>query len=199
MILEVFPEPIYQSEMVLSESELSYFGTAREKGDYRNVYGNSTSNNSFVLNDPQLVEFKQKVQKHLDAYLQFVIGASGVSLQVTQSWLNFNDYATSHHTHTHVNSIVSGVIYLTPDPAPLVVFRKHDYFPIRPMITNMTEYNNPMRVIKVKQGDIVLFPSQMPHGVERNQTNKTRTSLAFNTFYKGVLGSEKNLTYLEIS
>lgn len=198
MILAAFPEPIYKGEMVLSESELSYFGNARKKGDYRNVYGNSTSNNSFVLNEPELVEFKERVQKHLDYYLSNVIGATGVSLQVTQSWLNFNDYASAHHTHTHVNSIVSGVIYLTPNPAPLVVYRKHDYFPIRPMITIMTEYNNPMKVIEVKQGDIVLFPSQTPHGVERNQTNRTRTSLAFNTFYKGVLGSEKNLTYLEI-
>ena len=198
MILEVFPEPIYKGSAVFSESELHYFGTARAKGDYRNTYGNSTSNDSFVLDRPELAELKAVVEVHLDNYLRDIVGASGVKLEITQSWINFNDYSTSHHTHTHVNSIVSGVIYITPDPAPLVVFRKHDYFPIRPMITNMTEYNNPMKVIDVKQGDILLFPSQLPHGVQANKTNKTRTSLAFNTFYKGSLGSKQNLTYLEL-
>jgi uncharacterized protein (TIGR02466 family) len=198
MILEVFPEPIYKGSAVFSESELHYFGTARAKGDYRNTYGNSTSNDSFVLDRPELAELKAVVEVHLDNYLRDIVGASGVKLEITQSWFNFNDYSTSHHTHTHVNSIVSGVIYITPDPAPLVVFRKHDYFPIRPMITNMTEYNNPMKVIDVKQGDILLFPSQLPHGVQANKTNKTRTSLAFNTFYKGSLGSKQNLTYLEL-
>ena len=198
MILDVFPEPIYKGEMVFTNSERSYFEKARNKGDYKNTYGNSTSNDSFVLENEEMGAMKIQIQHHLNNYIREILGASGVSLEITQSWLNFNDYATSHHTHTHVNSIVSGVVYLSPDPAPLVVFRKHDYFPIRPMITNMTEYNNPMKVIEVKQGDIVLFPSQTPHGVDRNKTNTTRISLAFNTFYKGILGSEKNLTYLEL-
>jgi uncharacterized protein (TIGR02466 family) len=199
MILEVFPEPVYKGEMVFSEEELSYFTRARQKGDYRNTYGNYTSNDSFVLENEELAGLKESVQKHLDYYLHNIIGASGVTLEITQSWLNFNDYGSSHHTHTHVNSIVSGVIYTTPNPAPLVVFKRQDYFPIRPMITNMTQYNNPMKVIEVKQGDIILFPSQLPHGVQSNKTNKTRTSLAFNTFYKGNLGSVPNLTHLEIS
>lgn len=198
MILEVFAEPIYKGEMVFSERELSYFSSVRQKGDYKNTYGNYTSNDSFVLENEELSDVKVQVQQHLNHYLKNIIGASNVSLQVTQSWLNFNDYNSSHHTHIHVNSIISGVIYTTPDPASLVVFRKQDYFPLRPMITNMTEYNNPMKVIPVKQGDIVLFSSQLPHGVQSNKTNKTRTSLAFNTFYKGALGSEKNLTYLEL-
>ena len=198
MILEVFPEPIYQAKVGLTEQELSYFKNARLDGDYRNTYGNSTSNENFILDNPDLSALRSNINEHLNNYLRYVIGASDVSLQITQSWLNFNDYATSHHTHTHVNSIVSGVIYLTPDPAPLVVFRRQDYFPIRPLITNMTEYNNPMKVIEVEMGDILLFPSQMPHGVQANKNNRTRTSLAFNTFYKGKLGSTKNLTYLEI-
>lgn len=195
-MLEVFPEPVYKSKIDFSDEELSYFKTARGRGDYRNIYGNSTSNDSNVLDN--LPELRVSVQKHLDYYLSEIIGASGVSLRVTQSWLNFNDYNTSHHTHIHVNSIVSGVIYVTPNPPPLIMFRKQDSYPIRPLVNKITKYNNPTTVIEVQQGDIVLFPSQMPHGVDNNQTNKTRISLAFNTFYKGVLGSEKNLTHLEL-
>ena len=196
VMLDAFPEPVYKGKVVPLDSELPYIKTARERGDYQNIYGNTTSNDSNVLNN--LPELKSSVQSHLDRYLREVIGASGVELRVTQSWMNFNDYDTSHHTHIHVNSIVSGVVYLSPNPPPLILFRKQDGYPIRPMISKMTKYNSPSMKIDVQQWDIVLFPSQMPHGVDRNPTNQTRISLAFNTFYKGVLGSEKNLTHLEL-
>lgn len=195
-VLGIFPEPIYKDSIDFSEAELSFLMGVRDRGDYKNTYGNTTSNDSYILNSVE--SLKQKVQSHLDRYLETIVGAEGAKLEVTQSWMNFNDYKTSHHTHTHTNSIVSGVIYLTPNPAPFMVFRKQDSYPLRPLITKLTEYNSPFKEIPVKQNDIILFPSQIPHGVQMNNTKETRISLAFNTFYKGVLGSKQNLTHLEI-
>ena len=195
-VLEIFPEPLYKGKITFSDEELSSLASIRASGEYSNTYGNTTSNDSAVLD--RVDSLREKVQQHLNTYLDKVMGASGVSLVITQSWMNFNEYNTSHHTHIHVNSIVSGVIYLSPNPSPFMVFRKQDNYPLRPLISKMTPYNSPMRSIDVEQGDIILFPSQTPHGVNVNNTRETRISLAFNTFYKGVLGSKKNLTHLEI-
>ena len=41
-----------------------------------------------------------------------------------------------------------------------------------------------------------MFPSSTIHQVETKQGNNTRISLAFNTFYKGTLGSNGTLTEL---
>ena len=41
-----------------------------------------------------------------------------------------------------------------------------------------------------------MFPSSTTHQVETKQGDNTRISLAFNTFYKGSVGSNKNLTEL---
>jgi hypothetical protein len=41
-----------------------------------------------------------------------------------------------------------------------------------------------------------MFPSSTTHQVETKKGNNTRISLAFNTFYKGTIGSNKDLTEL---
>jgi hypothetical protein len=41
-----------------------------------------------------------------------------------------------------------------------------------------------------------MFPSSTTHQVETKKGTNTRISLAFNTFYKGTIGSNKDLTEL---
>jgi len=48
----------------------------------------------------------------------------------------------------------------------------------------------------VETGQLVMFPSSTTHQVDTKKGNNTRVSLAFNTFYKGAVGSNSNLTEL---
>jgi hypothetical protein len=48
----------------------------------------------------------------------------------------------------------------------------------------------------VKDQELAMFPSYLRHSVPKNETKQTRVSLAFNTWAKGSLGSELNLTEL---
>ena len=48
----------------------------------------------------------------------------------------------------------------------------------------------------VKTGDLYMFPSSTTHQVQTKKGNNTRISLAFNTFYKGTIGSARRLTEL---
>jgi hypothetical protein len=41
-----------------------------------------------------------------------------------------------------------------------------------------------------------MFPSSTTHQVDTKKGTNTRVSLAFNTFYKGTIGSNSNLTEL---
>ena len=43
-----------------------------------------------------------------------------------------------------------------------------------------------------------MFPSNLRHSVPMNQGDEERISLSFNTFSVDVLGSEENLTHLDI-
>ena len=48
--------------------------------------------------------------------------------------------------------------------------------------------NSEVVAVKVKAGDILLFPSHLNHSVTKNMNNDCRYSLAFNAFIKGDLG-----------
>ena len=59
-------------------------------------------------------------------------------------------------------------------------------------------FNSESWNFKVKTGDIILFPSTLGHKVESKVGDNIRTSLSFNTFVKGTIGVDKNLTELKL-
>ena len=58
--------------------------------------------------------------------------------------------------------------------------------------------NSETFMLPCKPGDLILFPSSLRHSVPINTTNKNRISLSFNTFVSDTLGSENELTHLNI-
>ena len=57
------------------------------------------------------------------------------------------------------------------------------------MKKHSTQFSGGTFRLPVVTGDLILFPSIMKHSVEQNDTtDQTRISLAFNTFFFGVLG-----------
>jgi predicted 2-oxoglutarate/Fe(II)-dependent dioxygenase YbiX len=48
----------------------------------------------------------------------------------------------------------------------------------------------------LETGQLVMFPSSTTHQVDTKKGTNTRISLAFNTFYKGIVGSNGQLTEL---
>ena len=57
-------------------------------------------------------------------------------------------------------------------------------------------WNSKTWFFNVETGNLFLFPSSTIHQVDIKKGDNTRISLAFNTFYKGVVGSEDSLTEL---
>ena len=63
----------------------------------------------------------------------------------------------------------------------------------------ITEWNTQGTKISVKEGDLLLFPSWIPHFVNRNETKDTeRISLSFNTFPTGEMGNYEYGNHLKL-
>jgi hypothetical protein len=58
-----------------------------------------------------------------------------------------------------------------------------------PDISKSNEYNSQVKIINVQKNNILLFPSHIKHGVSQNNSDLTRISLGFNSFYRGILGA----------
>ena len=95
---------------------------------------------------------------------------------------------------------MSGVFYFDSDVKNDKIFFSHPttYQQIRPTThkEKFNLWNSETWFFPVETGQLIMFPSSTTHQVETKKGNNTRISLAFNTFYKGSVGSNDALTEL---
>ena len=77
-------------------------------------------------------------------------------------------------------------------------FSNIKYQQIKPIIDDKKYnlWNSTSWWFSVELGQLVMFPSSTTHQVDIKKGTNTRISLAFNTFYKGTIGSNSDLTEL---
>ena len=200
-IHNLFPTPIYVSNIdrKFSKKELT-FAEDQKNYCFKNV-GNITTKDTYILNRKEFKNIQTFLNKCCQDYLDKIIcPKNDIKLYVTQSWLNYTEEGQSHHTHAHPNSVVSGVLYFNCDKEndKIKFTNSKGYQQIKPQIKDFNIWNSETWWFAVETGQLVMFPSSTTHQVETKKGSNTRISLAFNTFYKGTLGSDKDLTRLAL-
>ena len=197
----VFPCPvsITKRDTNLSPEEEKEIEDIFEEGMHKNE-GNSTSNNYFIFNT-KLNFLKRFCEEQLKIYVKTVINPKEkLDFYITQSWLNITKPGESHHNHSHANSIVSGVFYVSTEEDDNIKFtdpnnRAKGILKFEPEEYNI--WNSDTWFFPVNTNELLIFPSWLVHQVDPNEKATTdRISLSFNTFAKGIFGDTKNLTEL---
>ena len=198
VINNLFPIPVafFKLGRDLTEPELSFI---KSQEHYKNT-GNTTSKDKKILKSKELTELREFVEDSMLEYFKSIHAPKfDVSLYLTQSWANYTQKGQFHHKHAHPNSIVSGVFYPQADKAiDRIYFYKNDYEQIEVPVAEYNPYNSKSWWFEVGAGDLILFPSGLTHMVETKEDDNTRISIAFNTFVKGYIGSDENLTGLNL-
>ena len=198
-ITGIFPVPIYQTILSreISTEEKNFFNKLeRTKNEY-----NYNSKNNYVLDEEPLSTLKKELFLRVEDYFQKIITPkTNVLPYITQSWVNWTKSGEQHHKHAHTNSLFSGVFYIDADEEydSIKFFKRHTYesLSIEPYEYHL--FNSESWTFKVKTGDIILFPSSLGHLVESKIGDNLRTSLSFNTFIKGTIGVDDELTELKL-
>jgi uncharacterized protein (TIGR02466 family) len=197
-IFGIFPEPIYMSELnrALTKEELSFID--KIKLDSHENYGNTTSNDTYILNNKEFKDLKKELHLKVKDYFNKVLSSSdNITPYITQSWLNYTEKNQYHHKHYHSNSLISGVFYINSNEEfDKIKFFNEKYKAIQTEVKEWNLWNSETWNFSIKSGDVILFPSSLTHMVETKQGNNTRISLAFNVFIKGALGEDKKLNKL---
>jgi uncharacterized protein (TIGR02466 family) len=194
----VFSYPVYKSKVKyeLSKNELSLI----KKLPVQNKSIHSITNNSYVLELPELLNLKNYIQNHINVYKNQILQArEEIEIYITQSWVTFSKKDEYHHKHDHPNSYLSGVFYIDNVNSMTQFERRNTIFPVE--ITPYKQfniYNCGMFAIPQENNNLILFPSSMEHCTLGNVQNKQRITLSFNTFVKGNLGTEDLLISLKI-
>ena len=196
-LLTVFPTPvqIYKYEDSI-EKELKYIEDIEWLPQVAN--GNFKTKDSYLTKHESLKGITSFFKECVDDYCNTIIN-SKQRLVITQLWGNRNPKGSKHHEHVHPNSIISGVFYLRQDPKlPPIQFSKGKQDGIKLDPRKYNNYNAETFLLPCTSGELILFPSNLRHSVPTNMGEEERISLSFNTFSIDALGSEENLTHLDI-
>ena len=197
----IFPTPIYQSSNIKKITEVESDFVEEQKSKVYKNEGNTTTLDTYVLEQPVFKDLKNILEQNLELYLNNVISPmeENIKIYITQSWLNYTNFKQYHHAHSHNNSFVSGVFYLKADKNfDFISFKS----PPRPSLLELDTYINMFNGVEfdfpVDEAQLIIFPSYLLHHVKVKHDNNERISLSFNTFVKGNIGNHDALTQLKL-
>lgn len=200
-ITNMFAIPLYRASLKrdFTSTEMQFFRSELKESVL--AISNHSSRNKYVLNNPEMENIREFIQVNLAQYFQMIFNTSNaVELALTQSWLTLSRRGESHHTHTHPNSVASGVLYINLAENDGINFYRNDDLLWHDLVPAQENYFNARRYfIDTKIGDLLIFPSNTRHGVNKVRDDTERVSLSFNTFFSGEIGNPEFSTALKIS
>ena len=199
IIHNLFPTPIYMNNIdrKFTKKEMDFVNN--QKKHCTKNQGNINTKDNYILNRKEFANLKLFLDQCCKDYLERIIcPKNNIELYITQSWLNYTEENQYHHKHTHPNSVISGVLYFNCDKEndKIKFSTSKGYQQIVPEIEEYNIWNSYTWWFPLETGQIVMFPSSTIHQVDTKKGNNTRISLAFNTFYKGTIGKNSELTEL---
>jgi len=107
-----------------------------------------------------------------------------LNFYLTESWLNYGVPGSFQYEHNHVvvgeaskNRCISGVYYISvPDNSGKIIFNN----PWQLAVCNKITEQNSTYSYTPCDGDLIMFPSNLPHKVGINYSDKNRLSISFN-------------------
>lgn len=122
-----------------------------------------------------------------------------INLDITACWANKANRMQAHHLHSHSNSVLSGVFYLSSHDSAATVFKMPNY-----CLSHFSDWNFtvpvPERTAKIypKKSTLIIFPSYIKHSVVTLNKNEERYTISFNTFFSGEINDGDRGTRLHI-
>ena len=165
-------------------------------------YQIQTSADKRVLHRPDFKHVHDLVMNEVESYTREVLAVKrGIEFYITDSWVNVHGRGHYAGPHTHNNSLISGVLYLSVNErSGDLVFQRdiHSLLPFPPALDLDVDafniYNCKSWAHKPKTNDICLFPSSVMHAADPNESDEERWCLAFNVFVRGEIGTQHKLT-----
>ncbi len=108
------------------------------------------------------------------------------SYTITGCWANISAVKTRHMVHTHPNKFLRGVYHVETGPGSDTITiddTRPQAAVIRPDVMESSADNAHQMHLKVHPGNIIIFPSWLPHSVDYNKSTGRRISIAFNAMF----------------
>jgi uncharacterized protein (TIGR02466 family) len=145
----------------------------------------------FISKDQSIFEklpfLKNEIYNNIKNYLNNIMKLK-MDFQFTTSWATKTLTNGYSQKHKHSNSFLSGVYYPIGDKNFNIKFyKKNSFWDVQK--NEINNLNADWYGINIVENSIlILFPSDLKHSIEKNLSDKTRYSIAFNTLPLGEIG-----------
>jgi|APGre2960657423_1045063.scaffolds.fasta_scaffold14298_2 uncharacterized protein (TIGR02466 family) len=119
-------------------------------------------------------------------------------LNVVLSWATKTENGQFHNSHTHRNSVVSGILYLQDNMSHTWFSRAHMWGKGHNLSLFPNDETEMQHEEETSKGKLLIFPSMLPHRVSCNSDDDARYTIAFNAFPSGQLGDYSCLNSLHL-
>lgn len=152
-----------------------------------------------ILDQPEFAEIKDFCLHWIKHHLEVVEKYYYEDFWISSSWLNFCQPGGHQDYHTHGNSVLSGCFYLAVYPGqPGLTFKKQRIDAGPHLVfgeTGDNSYKVESVEFKVRTNDLLIFSPQLMHGYDKNNTDETRISIAFNVLVNPKLSKDSKGWY----
>tara|TARA_R110000823_G_scaffold315200_1_gene446113 strand:+ start:813 stop:1415 length:603 start_codon:yes stop_codon:yes gene_type:complete len=195
IVYGLFPTPVFKTKITpLTEGQKETVFNNIETVQQEN---NIRSKDLFILNNPCLSLLKKEVESSLERYKEQIISPrTEVSFPLTNSWGIATRPGEKHHMHHHPNAFLSGVIYLQTLSKDYLKFIRDGQETIQIFSSELNPFNSRTWSFPVEDNDLLIFPSHFRHAVDTNTQEKSRCTIAFNTWIKGTIGCKEVVSEL---
>jgi uncharacterized protein (TIGR02466 family) len=179
-----FPQVIW-SAMIhhIDNKALKRWAYERKKDDV----GRTISNvGGYQSSDLRAVDHPEvdKLIEHLNVEIDNCRRQVGLaSLEIYNIWLNINPPNSYNSLHHHVDSVFSGVYYVSADENQgNIQFERSDNaeYHLPEYVEKETYFTSSKANYRSKTGALYIFPGWLKHSVKANASNSDRISLSFN-------------------
>ena len=196
-LTSLFSIPVLQTEITLTK-KLNDSVDKQERKLIEPARNGLMSTDNYVLDKKNFYETKQQILKEIEYYKNNILCVKkDIDLYIQNSWIMFHEANHFSHSHYHLNSFLSGILYIkTPPNSGDIVFHSPSMnSSLLPLINvpfeKYNEHNSSTWTISLKEGQLLLFPSSLLHSVTSNLSFDIRISLAFNVLIKGDLKQDE--------
>jgi len=144
----------------------------------------------------KLKKLKKFIEHNIKIYVEEILNPKEeLDFYITQSWVNVATQSLATYKHSHQNSIISGVFYVSVKENDKIQF----YNPkvgLHQIGFDSMEYNSWTSnswALEVSNNTLILFPSWLEHNA---LIAGHRISIAFNVFAKGMFGIKNSTNEL---
>jgi hypothetical protein len=181
----IFPLPLFLDQAEGTE----YQSIQKELTDVRSkLKFNDTGINMILNDDPFRSHFLLSYQcnhtlnfinKNIESYITSLYGESKIKWKVIESWMTKTLTGRSSREHSHKAMDISGVYYLDTNgkDGSLVMNNVHPHLLSNALLSGI--YDGDLQ-LPLENGIIMLWPGQLRHRTQVNETHHERISISFN-------------------